>query len=64
MKLTHDFKRYGIAFTGAFGVDGTTCVGAYCIHFNVLQNQALSAHDDALGSVLLKKVSLERLNSF
>ena len=62
MKLTHDFKRYGIAFSGPFRVDGTTTVGSYCIHFNVLQNQALSAHDDALGGVLLKKVSLKRLN--
>ena len=62
MKLTHDFKRYGIAFSGPFRVDGTTTVGSYCIHFNVLQNQALSAHDDPLGGVLLKKVSLKRLN--
>ena len=62
MKLTHDFKRYGIAFSGPFRVDGTTTVGSYCIHFNVLQNQALSAHDDALGGVLLKKVALKRLN--
>ena len=64
MKLTHDFKRYGIAFSCPFRVDGTTCVGSDCIHFNVLQNQALSAHDDALGGVLLKKVSLKRLNFF
>ena len=57
--LTHDFQRDRIAFTSAFRVHRPTSVSSNVVHFNMLKDQALSAHYNAFRSVLLQDSTLK-----
>ena len=56
--LTHDFEWDGVALTAALGVDGLARVVADGVPGDVLQDEALRAHDHARLGVRRQQAAL------
>ena len=64
MVLTHDFQWNWVTFPSSFRIDGPAGVVSHGIHWDVLQNQTLSAHNDTLGGILLQFLVLKTERNF